>query len=68
MPGMDSDIVTEFKQFLLDTLLDGLKAAPRKVCTANGARKQGITHKNVIFSAKGNPAPGVPRRMDDGQG
>jgi hypothetical protein len=68
MPGMDPDIVAELKQFLLDTLLDGLKTSSRKVGAADGTRKQGIADKNVIVSIKGNTAPGVPRRMDDGQG
>ena len=68
MSGMDPDIVAEYKQFLLDTLLDDLKAASREVCPADGTRKQGIADKNIILSVKGDPAPGVSRRMNDGQG
>ena len=67
VPGVDPDIVAEYKQLLLDTLLDGLKAAPREVCPADGTCKQGIADKDIIFGIKGNPALGVSRRMNDCQ-
>ena len=58
MSGMDPDIVTELKQFLLDTLLDGFKTTPRKVCPAYGTCKQGIADKNIILGVKRNSTQG----------
>ena len=50
MPGMDPDIVTELKQFLLDTLLDGLKTAARKVGASYTASKERVAGKEMGFA------------------
>ena len=68
MPGMDPDLVTELKQFLLDTLLDGFKAAPWKIRTADGTCKQGIADENIILSIQRDTARRMARGVDDAQG